>query len=143
MPDIFQDLPINAPLGDVFRTISTPAGLDSWWTERSSGEPGVNAHYDLYFGPEYHWRAKVTRCQPDQEFELVMTDADSDWLGTRIGFQLEPRDGATWLHFHHTGWPKQNEHYRVSCNCWAMYLRILRRRLEYGETVPYEDRLNV
>ncbi|MCH8956850.1 SRPBCC domain-containing protein, partial [candidate division KSB1 bacterium] len=36
-----------------------------------------------------------------------------------------------------------NEHYRVSCYCWAMYLRLLKRYVEHGETVPYEDRLDV
>jgi len=30
----------------------------------------------------------------------------------------------------------------VSCYCWAMYLRIMRRYLEHGESVPYERRLD-
>jgi hypothetical protein len=34
------------------------------------------------------------------------------------------------------GWPEANGHYRTSCHCWALYLRILRRYLEFGETVP-------
>lgn len=36
------------------------------------------------------------------------------------------------------GGPRQN---RISCNCWALYLRILRRWLEHGEAVPYDKRL--
>jgi hypothetical protein len=99
--------------------------------------------YELFFGPGYDWRAKVTRCQPDSEFELEMVRADADWLGTRVGFRLDDRDGRTWVQFSHTGWPAVNEHYRISCNCWAMYLRILRRYLEFGESVPYERRLDV
>jgi len=43
----------------------------------------------------------------------------------------------------HTGWPEDNKHWRISCYCWAMYLRLLRRYLEYGEIVPYERRLEV
>ena len=35
-----------------------------------------------------------------------------------------------------------NEHWRISCYCWAMYLRLIRRYLEYGETIPYESRLD-
>jgi hypothetical protein len=34
-------------------------------------------------------------------------------------------------------------HYRTSCHCGALYLRILRRHLEHGESVPYERRLDV
>jgi hypothetical protein len=50
---------------------------------------------------------------------------------------------AAQVRFHHLGWPEANEHYRISCFCWAMYLRIMKRNLEYGETVPYERRLAV
>jgi hypothetical protein len=35
-----------------------------------------------------------------------------------------------------------NEHWRISCYWWAMYLRVLRRYLEHGESVAYEDRLD-
>jgi uncharacterized protein YndB with AHSA1/START domain len=143
MPDIYHDLPIKAPIDRVLRAVSTPEGLDTWWTKSSSGEPKVGAEYELSFGPEYLWRARVTRCVPSTEFELELTTADSDWIGTRVGFRLESRDDATWLRFSHTGWPSLNEHYRISCNCWAMYLRVLRRSLEFGESVPYEGRLDV
>ena len=98
--------------------------------------------YVLWFGPEYDWRARVTRIAPPNDFELEMTRADDDWTGTHVGFRLQPRDGATWLQFSHAGWKSPNEHYRVSSNCWAMYLRILRRYLEHGETVPYDVRLD-
>lgn len=143
MADIFHDFPIKAPLDRVFHAVSRPEGLDTWWTKRSAGTPREGAEYELGFGPEYDWRAKVTRYAPESEFEIEMVRADGDWLGTRVGFRLEPRDGLTWVRFHHTGWPSVNEHYRISCNCWAMYLRILRRSLEYGESVPYEARLDV
>jgi uncharacterized protein YndB with AHSA1/START domain len=142
MPDIFHDLPIKASLDRVFQAVSTPQGLDCWWTERSEGKPTDGAKYELWFEPGYEWRARVTRCVPDSEFELQIVRADDDWIGTRVGFRLEDREGVTWLAFYHTGWLSANEHYRVSCNCWAMYLRILRRYLEHGESVPYERRLD-
>jgi uncharacterized protein YndB with AHSA1/START domain len=141
MTDIFHDFPIKASRDRVFHAMSTPQGLDTWWTKRSAGEPREGAQYELWFGPEYDWRAKVTRFVPDTDFELEIVEADSDWLGTRVGFHLESRAGGTWVQFYHKGWPSVNEHYRVSCNCWAMYLRVLRRFLEHGESVPYEDRL--
>ncbi len=150
MADILHDLPIRAPRGVVFAAISTPAGLDTWWTKRARGAPRLGAEYELWFGPEYDWRAVVTACEPDSTFELRMTRADGDWLGTRVGFRLDgapaggvASDGHTRLRFAHTGWPTANDHCRTSNHCWAMYLRILRRHLEHGETVPYEVRLDV
>ncbi|HSC29614.1 MAG TPA: SRPBCC domain-containing protein [Vicinamibacterales bacterium] len=142
MPDILHDFPIKAPVDRVFRAVSTPEGLATWWTKRSAGQPDEGAEYELWFGPDYDWRAKVTRCVADSEFELEMTRAGTDWTGTRVNLRLEPRGAGTWVRFSHTGWPSTNEHYRISCNCWAMYLRILRRSLEHGESVPYENRLD-
>ncbi len=58
-------------------------------------------------------------------------------------FRLDEKEGVTEVRFHHLGWLEDNEHYRISCYGWAMYLRLLKRYVEYGEVVPYEDRLDV
>ena len=77
----------------------------------------------------------MSRYLPEIEFELEVTRAQEDWRGTRVGFLLEERDGATQVRFHHSGWPEANDHYQVSCYCWAMYLRLLKRYVEDGEVV--------
>ncbi|HXT68826.1 MAG TPA: SRPBCC domain-containing protein [Vicinamibacterales bacterium] len=143
MPDILQDLPINAPIDRVFEAVSCPAGLDQWWTKTSSGQPVEDTDYSLGFGPGYDWQARVTHIVPNREFELTMTVADQDWIDTRVAFSLAARGDGTWLRFRHTGWPSANEHFRISSHCWAMYLRVLRRWLEHGERVAYDDRLDV
>jgi len=144
MADIFQDFTVKALPERVFETIATPSGLDRWWTNQASREPREKAEYALHFGPGYDWRGRVTRYAPGSAFELLITQAHPDWMGTRVGCQLEPEGkAATRVRFYHTGWPEQNEHCRVSCHCWAMYLRVLRRYVEYGEVVPYEKRLEV
>jgi uncharacterized protein YndB with AHSA1/START domain len=141
--DILHDFPIAVPRARVFEGVSSPAGLDEWWTARSSGAPVPGSEYQLWFGPEYDWRAVVTVAEPDRAFELRLTRSLDDWLGTRVGFQLEPAAAGTQVRFYHTGWPGTSAHYRTSCYCWAMYLRVLRRHLEFGERVPYERRLDV
>ncbi len=143
MPDILHDLPIRTTPERLFDAVSLPAGLDRWWTARSVGAPAPGAEYELWFGPEYDWRARVTVCEPPRRFELALTRAMPDWMGTVVGFELVPTPGGTELHFSHRGWAEPTAHYRTSCCCWAMYLRILRRALEYGEDVEYEKRLEV
>ena len=143
MPDILQDFPIAAPPSRVFDAVSIPALLDEWWTIRSTGSPTLGATYELDFGPGYFWTAEVTRAEPGSAFELRLTSADAEWTGTTVGFELEPAGDGTQLRFYHRGWPSASTHYRISNHCWAMYLRILRRHLEYGESVPYAERLAV
>ncbi len=143
MADIFHDFPVKAGREKVFEEVSTASGLDRWWTKRATGQPAPGAEYELWFGPEYDWRAKVSACEKNSRFELQVVRADKDWDRTRVGFRLGEKDGVTKVNFYHTGWPSPNEHWRISCYCWAMYLRILRRGIEYGEFVPYEKRLDV
>lgn len=141
MPDILQDFPIRAAPVLVYHAVSMPDQLDQWWTKTSSGTPAVGTEYELGFGPQYAWRARVTKASSPHAFELQLTDSDPDWDGTYVGFELAPAASGIQVRFAHRGWPSANEHYRISCHCWALYLRLLRRYLEFGETVPYERRL--
>lgn len=144
MTDILHDLPIAVPATKLFEAVSTPAGLDRWWSLHAEGTPGAGALYTLDFGPGYQWSARVSRCEPVRAFELTLVDAMPDWVGTRVRFELEASaPDRTQLHFAHLGWPSATEHYRVSSYCWAMYLRLLRRTVEIGEVVPYAQRLDV
>lgn len=143
MVDIFHYFHISAPASKVFENISTPNGFDKWWSENSSGKPVLGETFQFYFGPEYNWTAVVSKFIPDKEFELTMTNADQDWMGSKVGFRLADKNSTTEVQFYHTGWKEDNEHYRISNYCWAMYLRLLKRHLEFGEFVPYADRLSV
>lgn len=87
MPDIFHDFPTKVSPGRVFEAISTPRGLDAWWTKKSSGRPAEGKEYELWFGPQYDWRGLVTKCVAPSEFELQILRADPDWNSTRVGFR--------------------------------------------------------
>ena len=142
MPDINHQFPIDAPPEKVFEAVSSPTGLDAWWTLKCDGRPEQGSEYLLYFDPEYEWRSVVSRYMPDNEFELEITEAQEDWLGSRVTFVLERKNDKTEVRFSHTGWPEANDHYKISSFCWAMYLRLLKRYIEFGEIVPYEKRLD-
>ncbi len=143
MADILYDFQILAPPEKVFEAITSSEGVSAWWSKTTTGNPEEGAVYELDFGPEYQWKARVTKCHVATTFEWEMTECNDEWRETRIGFILDGNETATKIRFHHTGWPEQNAHYRVSSYCWAMYLRILKRYVEFDEFVPYEDRLSV
>ena len=142
MPDILHRLSIRAPAERVFEAITTPPGLDAWWTLESRGEPVPHSEYELDFGPGSHWRAKVTRTRANEGFELEMTYAAPDWIGTLVGFELTREGDATHLFVSHSGWTDAGEQFAVTSTRWALYLRLLRRYLELGEVVSFVDRGN-
>ena len=145
MPDIFHTLQIDAPQERIFEVISTPAGLNAWWTLTSQGVPKEGSTYHLGFGHDHQWQANITRYVPGSIIEWQMTRADTDWVGTRLGFRLTTVEGGggTRVEFHHTGWPTNNHHYRMFSFCWAMYLRLFCRYIERGECIPYAERYKV
>ncbi len=142
MPDIHQQFPIDGVVSEVFRAVSTGEGLSAWWTLNAEGEPIEGSVYSLAFGPGYDWKGRVLHAVRDREIEWEIFDAEDDWNGSRVGLRLEDRGERTLVHFHHKGWPEDNDHYRTSGYCWAMYLRLLKRYVERGEVVAYPERLD-
>ena len=87
----------------------------------------------------------MSACESGRLFELQLTDAMPDWVGSRVRFEIEPPAAGselTTLRFAHLGWPEVSEHYRISSFCWAMYLRLMKKAIETGEVVPYAERLD-
>lgn len=143
MPDIFHTFQVKSTPTKIFAGFTTSAGLDNWWTKSSVEDPQYDGVYTLNFGPQYIWKAMVTLYKEFEEFEIQFTEADPDWVGTRMAITLTDKIEATEVSFSHTGWKENNGHFRTSAYCWAMYLRILKRYIESGEKVPYEKRLSV
>jgi uncharacterized protein YndB with AHSA1/START domain len=141
--DIRFDFPVLAPVSAVYAAVSSAQGLNAWWTLTAEGEPRAGSSYSLHFGPAYEWRAEVERVTPDREIVFRMTDASADWLDSRVSISLAQRDAHTWVQFAHVGWTETSDHFRVTAFCWAMYLRLLRRYVESGEIIPYDQRLDV
>ena len=117
MPRIVHELVVKAPPDRVFRAMATPEGLARWWTKTTRGKPQEGAEYSLFFGPGFDWQGKMTRYQPDSTFELQMTKAHPDWIGTRVGCELHAEGtDNTRVRFYHAGWPTENEHWRASAS---------------------------
>jgi uncharacterized protein YndB with AHSA1/START domain len=146
--DIELQLPIASDVATIFAAMTTPAGLNTWWTLGCDGTPSLGAWYTLDFGPAHHWAGVVSRCEAPHAFEWTIGKSDNDWRGTRVGFVLHPMShggahGATQgvrVEFYHRGWAASNAHFRGSAYCWATYLRLLKRWVERGEQVAYAER---
>lgn len=143
MPEILHNLVIHAPLKVVYYGFTTPKGLDCWWTKKSAGKPVAGSTYHLDFGEYYRWEAVVTKTKPNLLFELKITQADEEWMNTKIGVVLIEGAKGINVSFYHKSWRSKTDGFKFSSYCWAMYLRILKRNLERDEKVPYSKRLSV
>lgn len=89
------------------------------------------ATYQLDFGDAYQWQAVVTNCKLNEAFELQMTDSNDEWTNTKIGFVLSDNGENVLVAFCHEYWRSESDNYKFSNYCWTMYLRILKRKIEY------------
>ena len=102
MTDILHDFPVAAPRPKVFEAVSTPDGLDKWWTRTSKGLPQLGALWEFYFDEGFDWRAQVIRFDTDRLIEWEITTADADWSATRVAIELADHPGGlTWIRFSH------------------------------------------
>ena len=79
MANIVQEFTVKAPQDRVFQAMATPEGLAHWWTKTSEGKSEEGSEYNLFFGPEYDWRGRVTRYKP--QFNIRAGDNES---GSRL-----------------------------------------------------------
>ena len=140
MFSIYHDLVIKVSKEKVFDAITNPTHLNNWWTLKSSGKPILNSEYNLNFTDEYNWFCKVSKVEKNKYFYLSMTVSSEDWQSTTFGFELKETQNGTLVKFSHLGWKKCNSEFRNSSFCWAILLNNLKRYLEKGDIIPFEER---
>ncbi len=140
MPDIHHQFQIKSEPGKVFQALSSPTGLNAWWTLESTGIPQLSETYRFYFGPEFDWRAVVTHIVPGTELTWRMTQAMDDWMPTSFGFRLSASAQGTTVDFFHTDWAETSDHFKIACFCWGQLLQGLKDYVEKGTIIPFENR---
>lgn len=140
MFDIHHNFVVKAASNRVFEALTTPQGLDSWWTLQSSGVPEIGNLYTFYFGPEFDWRAEVVHMVSDKKLTWKMVKTMDDWKDTQVGFELTEKDRNTQVHFFHLGWAQANEHFGITTFCWGQLLNGLKNYVEKGIIIPHAQR---
>ena len=131
MYHICHDIDIHAYVDDIFKLISTPEGLNLWWTVRSQGIAAKNEEFQFYFSDEYDWRAEVLEIAKDESISFYMKETDDDWNGTMLSFEIISKGSNQYiLRFEHRNWKEINAHFRRTSFCWALYLNNLKEEAE-------------
>ncbi len=140
MNNILHHISIKSSKDEIFRAITSTEGLNSWWTLKSQGEAKLGSSYQFYFNDDYDWQAEIVEIEAPNKIVWRMTKADEDWTGTTLSFLLDERKDHVVLEFEHLGWPNLNEHFRRSNTCWAILFDGLRKYVETGSVIPFEER---
>lgn len=141
MPTIYHDFIINVSSEKVFEAVSTPYGLNDWWTKKCSGKCELGAVFNLYFAEEYNWFAEIVSLKHNEAIEFKITKAMEEWQPTSFGFKLqEIKPNITSVEFYHKDWTEVSKEFKVASYCWADLLRQLKQYLEKGIITPFNER---
>jgi uncharacterized protein YndB with AHSA1/START domain len=142
MSDFTTTITIAGPPADVFAAILDTRG---WWNQAIDG-PTAATGDEFGFEVEglHRIRVRVTEVTPNQRIEWLVLENhfafvkdQSEWVGDRMVFDLEPVDGDTLVTFTQYGLVPELECYDVCSNAWAFFVRdSLRLLAEQGEGKP-------
>lgn len=142
---------LNATAPDIYRAITTPVGLRSWWTATCDVSETEGSDSTFRFGPI----SIVMRVEELVPHELVRwrclehlkPTADSredavDWAGSSIVFRLEPCAGErTVLRFEHYGPTSASDFGPDLERSWQHFLtRSLKAYIETSVGEPHGSR---
>ena len=136
MPDILHRVGIKSSSADgVYKALTTVEGLSGWWTKNTQGEGKVGGVIKFRFGAG-GFDMKVLELQPGTRVLWQVVEGPEEWIGTKVSWDLEQKDGYTIILFKHQGWREPVEFMHHCSTKWAVFLMSLKSLLETGKGSP-------
>jgi uncharacterized protein YndB with AHSA1/START domain len=110
--------------------------LSKWWVEEFIGaEVKLNSEFILKAGDGHYSKNKVLEFVPDKKFVWVTTESkrntdNFDWTGTKMVFELSPKNDGTLITFTYDGVVLEHEQDRLKEICDFCIRNLLYNYLE-------------
>jgi uncharacterized protein YndB with AHSA1/START domain len=143
MPDILHRVETKSSPNDAYRALATLEGLADWWTTDTQGDSNVGGVIKFRFGTRGGFDMKVLELEPAKRVLWQVVEGPSEWIGTKVSFELK-RDGAyTGVLFKHQGWKEPVEFMHHCSTKWAMFLMSMKSLVETGKGAPYPHDVHI
>ena len=147
MVDILHKVGIKAPLADAYKAVATREGVAGWWASDADGESKIGGTMNFRFsasGVEIgSFEIKVLELRPDELVVWEVIDGPTEWIGTKIRFELKQEDGYSIVLFKHQGWKEPVEFMHHCSTKWAIFLMSLKSLVETGKGAPNPDDIKI
>ena len=131
---------VHAPASKMYETLTTAEGLAEIWTNELIVNNQVGFVNEFRFGSDDVTKMKIEELIPNKKVVWHCIDSDAEWIGTMISFDIEEKNGKSFITLRHMNWKEVTPFYR-SCNYnWAFFLYSLKCYCEDGEGIPYHKR---
>jgi uncharacterized protein YndB with AHSA1/START domain len=139
MVDILHKVGIKASSqNDVYKALTTVEGLAGWWTNNTRGESKVGGVLQFRFhagGIDM----RVLELHPGKRVLWQVIDGPTEWIGTKVSFELKQEGDWTIVLFKHQGWKEPVEFMHHCSTKWGVFLLSLKSLLETGKGAPHPN----
>ena len=138
MADILHSVPIKAAPKAVYKALTDPEGLRSWWTTDVEAEAKQGSLAVFRFeGGQVQMRMRVKSLSPGKGVRWQVEEpTPPEWEGTEISRDLSKNDGGTRPPCAHRGWKSTENSFAFINYSWGYYLLSLVKYLEEGKGFP-------
>ena len=138
MPDIVQELTIEAAPEKVFNALTRQEELAQWWTNHVTAVPKVGSIAEFSFNNgAVVFRMEIAELNPGKRVHWIVRHGPPHWEGTDVTWDLSPVGGGTKLLFGHHGFAVGNAAYEETPGGWQYFLGSLKSYLETGKGTPH------
>jgi Activator of Hsp90 ATPase homolog 1-like protein len=127
---------------DVYKALTTIEGLSGWWTNDTKGDSKVGAVLRFRFHAG-GFDMKVLKLDPAKHVLWQVVEGPTEWIGTKISFDLKQEGDWTIVLFKHQGWKEPVEFMHHCSTKWAVFLLSLKSLLETGKGAPHPNEIKL
>lgn len=126
--DFTTTISVDKSPKNVFDAINNVRG---WWSEEIDGNTEkLNDEFTYHYKDVHRCTFRLTEVIPNKKVVWQVLDNyfnfikdKTEWIGTKVIFEIEEKDNATQLHFTHEGLIPQYECYEICHNAWRDYIQ--------------------
>lgn len=105
--------------------------ISKWWSEEIKGNTdNVNDEFIYHYKDIHYSKMKLIEIVPNQKLVWLVLDNyfkftidKSEWIGTKLVFDISQKDDKTEVNFTHDGLVAQYECYEICRESWTNYIQ--------------------
>jgi hypothetical protein len=141
-PDFSATLLVDQTPKEAFAAITNVRG---WWSEGiEGGTDKLNDEFIYHYKDIHYCKMKLTELVPNQKVVwqvldnyFKFTEDKSEWIGTKLVFDISKKGNQTEIRFTHEGLVPQYECYEICREAWTNYIKdSLRNLITTGKGQP-------
>ncbi|SDJ73223.1 hypothetical protein SAMN04487898_104122 [Pedobacter sp. ok626] len=127
-PDFTTTILVDQSPREAFDAINNVRG---WWSEEIEGPTEkLNDEFDYHYQDVHRCKMRLIEVIPEKKVVWLVldnffkfTEDKSEWIGTKVIFEIDKKDNKTQIRFTHQGLVPDYECYDICVNAWTTYVQ--------------------